>query len=396
MKFFSPYNNIFFYYRGLSMHMPGEGDRQIEDNTTKALINTLELSHKELLRALLKALNIPHETTDEIKFELQVAKDDSRPDAAIVIGDLEVLIESKVHISLSPDQILNHLKAVEKGFVVCITNRESDISIVRNLKKDNLRFISWLEIYCLFRKSLNSATDQISSFMIKQFLEYLEIINMAPFTGWNKKDFEAFLRIEDDPKRELRLRVKNKLSQFTKDLHVSLEKSKVIKDHELYIINVHKNSDEICGVIARPPVTKRINIPHYNFILDSDAFSLAIQIEGVAPTRKVFKKIQNEKSRVLKMLQQLEGYVFIIRSRTELAPHKWQSKVLATISINKNMTMDDIEYIIKKSTQCDYFEYRIAKFYKRDEPILDNDDFFNEAVRRVKQLRAFYDFVSDK
>jgi hypothetical protein len=48
----SPYQNIFFYYRGPTSKTLEESepamDRQLEDNTTKALINVLEHSDSSL------------------------------------------------------------------------------------------------------------------------------------------------------------------------------------------------------------------------------------------------------------------------------------------------------------------------------------------------------------
>ena len=81
-----------------------------------------------------------------------------------------------------------------------------------------MAFITWSEVYTFFKGQLRIHKEDQTRFLINQFLNYLETINVAPFNGWNKNDFEAFLNLEDDPKRELRIRVKKKLSQYLKEL----------------------------------------------------------------------------------------------------------------------------------------------------------------------------------
>jgi hypothetical protein len=53
---YNPYKNIFFYYRGPSSERKvDQPDKQIEDNTTKAVINTLDYSERGLLEIIRKA-----------------------------------------------------------------------------------------------------------------------------------------------------------------------------------------------------------------------------------------------------------------------------------------------------------------------------------------------------
>jgi len=54
MRKYNPYRNIFYYYRGPSSKKEGELDRQIEDNTTKALVNVLEHGGEDVLKHFLK------------------------------------------------------------------------------------------------------------------------------------------------------------------------------------------------------------------------------------------------------------------------------------------------------------------------------------------------------
>lgn len=393
MNFYNPYKNIFFYYRGPSLRNSYAEDTQIEDNTTKALINTLEASDKRLLDTFLKVFEIKYDAFSRIKYDLQVAKSNSRPDAAITLGDLEILIECKVKIPLTREQLLHHLREINGGYLLCITNKKEDEIIVHALKDKRIRFILWSEVYIIFEDFLKTIEDENSKFVIKQFLEYLEIINMSPFTGWNKKDFEAFLNIELDTNKELRLRVKDKFAVYIKALLESAKKIMAIEGHESRVGNVKLDSRHIWAVIGTT-ISNIINVPHFNFAIDSDAFSLGIQIEGKKPTYKTLEKIELDMDRVLKMLRDLNGYVFMIKMREEISVQKWKSFDLARINLNKELATEDVQYIIKKSRQYKYFEYRIAKIYQRDEKVLHNQSFLDESVNTIKQLKEFYDFVS--
>ena len=104
--------------------------------------------------------------------------------------------------------------------------------------------------------------------------------------------------------------------------------------------------------------------------------------------------MKNNVQRVLEIFRGMDGFVFIIEKRKEISPRNWKSDKVATINLNNELDLNDIHYIINKSSKHKYFEYRIAKFYKRDEVILDNQSFFSESVKMIDQLKEFYEFVS--
>ena len=127
MRKYNPYKNIFYYYRGPSHRKKdGQGDKQIEDNTTKALINTLENSDNTILRDFLNYLQISLKDFKKVRYDLQIAKEESRPDALIQVGLTQIFIESKIDCPLEKKQISNHLKAISKGYLVCITPRNDE------------------------------------------------------------------------------------------------------------------------------------------------------------------------------------------------------------------------------------------------------------------------------
>lgn len=222
LKKYNPYRNIFYFYRGQN-HLEKKADKQIEDNTTKALINTLEYSDKSLLHLFLSKLNIYVDKDALPQFDMQVAEAFSRPDAQIKIGKSDIYIESKVHAVLDKSQIINHLNSIGKSFLIIITPRESDHDIIKEISNPQLRFITWENIYIQFSYYLMERKKESNHFILEQFLKYIESINMAPFNGFQKEDFDSFLNVEEDPKNEIRSIIKNKFKKYLEEIQISIK-----------------------------------------------------------------------------------------------------------------------------------------------------------------------------
>ncbi len=392
MKKYNPYRNIFYYYRGPSSKK-GEFDKQIEDNTTKALINTLQNSKKMVLNRFLKEVNIDIKSWDKATFDLQVSGETSRPDALIKIDNYEIYIESKMDSPLEKDQIRRHLQLVSKGYLICITPREKDKRIIQDINKKNLRFITWNELYLCIQYLHGHTKDKTTEFVLGQFLEYLEAINMAPFSYWNKNDFEAFLNIEDDPKKELRSRVREKMKVYLHDLKEMLNQENLFEDLEPDIGNVQKNSYHVWGVLCKPPTEKKVHKPHFNFIIDSDVFTIGIEIEGITPAKRMKKYILSDRKRFLRILRKLDGFTLILRKKVPTERiRQYQYITVATIRLGKDVFPEDVEYLIKKVEHYDLFEFHCGISFKRDDKALQNKHYLKRSVGHMKKLKEYYDF----
>lgn len=396
MKRYNPYENIFFYFKSRSHEKGNILDYQIEDNTTKALINTLSLSQPRVLGGFLEQFNIDAPDNISTSFELQSVKEESRPDAVIWLGQYEILIESKVHIPLEAEQLKRHLRAIKKGKLLAITNNVTDSFIIASLNDNRVIFTTWRDVYYIFKYLLPSVKDSQSLFLIKQFLEYLEIISMAPFTGWSKKDFEAFLFGELDPKLQLRTRVKEKLLIFISELYKELSSQNLLSGHDFKVGHLKNYFAGTWGVISIPPLEKIINTAHINFELNADSFSFGIQIEGKLPTRQFLHKITSQKRTAEILFGELNGFKLIISKREELGIQRWLHESVAELELGENIAPHDIDFIINKSYHYPFFVYRIAKFYRRDDSLLDKEGFLNESVSQVKRLIKIYEFARTK
>jgi hypothetical protein len=391
MRKYNPYRNVFYYYRGPSNRNDQLGDRQIEDNTTKALINTLE-NTKGLIGYFLKRLHIFPRDMSMVSFDLQMAGEESRPDAVIEVGHTRVLVESKVLCPLQENQIIRHLNGVPNGYVICITPRSSDKHIIDKIADCRIRFMTWKDVYRSFREYLKAPVADENCFVIREFVAYLEAINMAPFYGWHKYHFEAFLSVKDDPRTELRTVVKENLRHYLEELREHLQKSSLLVELKETVGNLQKETCECWGVLCVPPLESKVHKPHFNFVISADEFVLGVQIEGKKAADPFKATAEREPQRLLELLANLEGFHLTIRKRIRKGTRKFIGIPVARISLGKDIRRHDIEFLLKKMDQYELFEVNCSKYFKRDDERMRDASFVGQSVDVLKQLEPFYRF----
>lgn len=210
----SPYANVFFYFRGPSAGGVGATGPQLEDNTTKALVNLLEHAEPAVVGSWLALLGIDAvlagpvelflqggpisseapvrrlvvitagEGPEDASWEISTAHK-GRVDAAVYVpGRALVVVESKVGAGLDGGQLDKH--AADWGIA-----RPHDFEAGE--VPDAWVFTTWGEMH---RWALSLATGgsagEVSRFLLSQFAEYLELIDVTPFAGFREDDF-AFL-----------------------------------------------------------------------------------------------------------------------------------------------------------------------------------------------------------
>ena len=395
MRKYNPYRNIFYYYRGPSSKKEEHFDKQLEDNTTKALINTLESSEKRLLMSLLEKTEIDIKHLDRVAYDFQVDVESSRPDALIQIDNkYDILIESKVDARLEKDQICRHLESISNGYLICITPIEGDKNVVQQINKANLRFITWKEVYLCFNEQLGETKDKISRFLIEEFLKYLELIGTAPFDGWNEKDFQAF---EDDHEGELRRRVKRKLEQYLIELNELLKREKIFEDLEVRIGRVYPENENVWGLLYKLTEESLVDQPNFRFSVEHDIFSIGVEAEGKKPTESLRKRIESEKDKFLKIFTKLNGFYLSIFERERVIPRQYVLKYDTTeeLELGDTLTSEKIDRLMEKTREYGLFAIHCGREFRKKEKILDSSSFLKESMECMKQLREFYNFAWD-
>lgn len=390
MRKFNPYRNIFYYYRGQN-RLEKLADTQIEDNTTKALINTLELSDRSLLHYFLSLLNIPFTPATEPTYDLQVAEVLSRPDALIKVGKTNIYIESKVQAVLEIPQIKNHLKSIGNSYLIIITPRESDRDIVDTINSPLIRFITWENIYIAFNNYYLKRKNENNDLILNQFLKYLESIGMAPFNGFQKEDFDAFLYVEDDPKKEVRTIVKNKFGKLLNELHSSVSNIPAYKGLKVEVGNLQKESRSIWGTLSDSSKSK-VNVPHYNFLINRIGFYIGFIVEGKVPATRFYKNIAANSKQFVSILKKLRGFNIQLQNRIYIRPRKYKNVAVAILKCGKDISKNDLNYIMQKSGQYKLILTTCSIMIPRDHSTLNSKEFVNAAIKNLNLLKPLYEF----
>ena len=310
----NPHKNIFYYYRGPSNRKSQHKDdiiydKQIEDNTTKALINCFEYSSEYLLNHLLEYFKIEIKNKTTPQFFLQASMSKSRPDTKIKFVNSSIYIENKVGASVSRNQLLNHLKVLEENdLLLLITNNDHDREIVRDL---GIIYINWNDIYKCFKKYI--PIDKNEKFLLEQFLKFLEVIGLSDFTGFNNDDFDFFINKIDDYKPI----VKNKIEKFANLVYVSLDRE--IRDTYIdrYMGNIPKNPEVIWYGIRK--TQNKANIfRHCNFTvsINSEILNFYIVIrDGKYSDKKpigiFYKKVKNNINDIKELLSSFKDRYYL-------------------------------------------------------------------------------------
>lgn len=277
-----PHQNIFYYYRGPSKkNRETLFDVQVEDNTTKSLINIFELCHElgfeELLSAFLRTIGAPRGPA--VEFKLQKGLETSRPDALIEFPTYSIHIESKVCASLNFDQIQRHLKNIgSKDRLVVITNNNCDNATLKATRDLRLTYLRWADIHriCLETISHNKSDKKNSAViqLIKKFVDYLEVIVMTDFYGFKDADFDFWV----DPNPNYVPILKKKLQAFANIIKANLPKD-IAKEYSFIKPgNVSRNTrdDRFAWVAIKRPQNKRDVFNQCNFTIEVSKSSLDI------------------------------------------------------------------------------------------------------------------------
>lgn len=240
--------NVFYSFRG-SSESPEAAARQIEDNLTKALVNTLAHTRGVLTAAMLRKIGVEADAPAGFVYDLQTpvppgllrcgpkthrvllgivsarasaaeptsgsrpsATGRGRPDAWICGRDLMVLVESKIGGGqLDADQLDRHSRLLEEQ------TPDGERPVVR-------KTLTWAEIYDVTSEtvagrseaSVDSELGPHGVWLAKQFLGYLEMTNMSGFVGFKSAVFDYFFEPTQDSERseDSRIAVRDAFEDF--------------------------------------------------------------------------------------------------------------------------------------------------------------------------------------
>jgi hypothetical protein len=308
------HHNVFYFYRGAKEAEP-DRERQLENNTTKALINTLEHGGKEVQIAFLKWLEL--NPCGEVKLKLQkktigdekihrksqrlllgitplesdkllsdpCTHDDSLPDAWIYGDNFVVLVESKVVGCLSEDQMERHL-------------RKLNTDPHHPPRQMNL---TWAMIHHFF-SGLPPKQEGEKKWIVDQFTQYLEYTNMADFIGFKGEMFDFFFTTDDE---EIRVWVRDTLGSFGKKVLTDLKQiDSFYQDCEVGTLHLKNNH---AWVAFGPSSPKYRNYAHQTIAINAQGIDVFVNVELKSASDRLKDRIHQDGQSFRKLLSELES-----------------------------------------------------------------------------------------
>jgi hypothetical protein len=425
-----PHRNIFYYYRGPEKKKTGDDfiyDKQIENNITKSLINTLEYSsYDTAMKAFLSLIEQrldkcvlsfnTQKTSINYRFSLQTmplmnadikykilltisnseAYDNvpsiqlgSRPDAWIIGGkDFAIMIESKISSAPDEKQLIGHIKSVGWEH--------------EDYKRVDLK---WPEVYACLKRAINIINDGKDSFIIGQFIKYLEVTGMAPFEGFKNADFDFFLDYENN--REYGPVIKNKLKDFAALVYDKLPeefKSTYSEPQSNRLTNDR-------AVMNFDKKTKQYDMCNFTLEVRSEGLCCRAVIGGrkvsdkKSPIYKIYNKLQNQKEfeQFREMLSELgKDFRILIHSRSSdnegikkpmPGGDNWSRKLDLSLD---SLTGEGLQAIMSLLVYINYPGIIVDRLIPKGSPELNNPDLLVEkSVDSLTRLRKVIDFVEN-
>jgi hypothetical protein len=345
------HHNIFYYYRGYKQSKQDQYDQQLEDNTTKALVNTLkhcspvivlkflewlgikatgkvevelqkptigtEEIRRKSQRLLLGLVAMPEKSGDSICTKLEgPVSGDSRPDAWLYGEDFVVLIESKIgDATLELKQARRHFRKLQ------VDARQQPRCQVR----------TWAEVHQFFNTLLPELKDK-NKWLVEQFVQYLEWKGMTEFSGFDEGMFEFFVHDEKDA--DTKKWVRDTMGRFAEKVLYGPNGLQAFNAsfYESYHVGNFGFDDDHFWVAFGPAKFRKVS--HQTISLYDYGLDVFVNVELSPAVNKLKEKIRGERQKFIEIISDLpEPFRIQIqeRKRRENQPRTYDYYIIATL-----------------------------------------------------------------
>jgi len=409
-----PHQNIFYYYRGPSSKTNfSASDIQVEDNTTKALINLLEFCHTIGLTSLLTSFFklIGARNAPILYFKLQKAEKISRPDAMIRLANSSVYIESKVKASLRPEQIQSHIRSLNpEDVLVVVTNDDSDKEKLTTLKNAKLHHITWSDIHkiCIdtYNRIKNDNERRSEQNILGQFIDYLEVIVMTGFNGFKNEDFDYWL----DYNPYYAPILKNKMNALAKAIlqRFPTEVKKTYSSIKIGNISKAIKDERNAWVAIKKPKGRDIfNQCNFTIEVSKDNLSINAVIRNGRATDKnapmgIFHdKLKNSKIflRIIKDIKRKSQFVIsrrLPKTGERIMPGNERWERFFAIDLRDIKTEADVNYLRSVLLKADFLGVHIKYSIARGNTLLSQpNELEEEIISTICDFKPVLDWLEE-
>jgi len=311
------HHNLYYSYRGLASS-DVDRDRQLENNLTKALINTLSLGGEEVWQPFIRSLGVanPKDTmfllqrrdlpsspaaSKKLRVLLGISRHQSHchmdeserdayesvPDGWIYGNGFAILVECKVRGDFTTGQMGAHIARL----------------VVSGSPRPKAILKTWAEIHDFFYRLLPKLPNSSTQLLVSQFVQFLEYSGMSGFTGFRREHFEYFLLHDDE---DSRLWVLDQINEVATLLLNTLRKFSTFYDG--FEIGNLKRTDAYCWVAFGPKDREYRQKTHQTIAFGADGVRIFINAELQDATDRVKAVTAQSQGRLLKALLNLHRF----------------------------------------------------------------------------------------
>jgi hypothetical protein len=359
-----PHHNVFFYYRGqVRAKSEEEAERlreqQVEDNTTKALVNLLEWSDASLTQEFVSAF-LPGSTPNP-EMEGEPYEYFLQGGRAVDVPQRWLLAISQSEALPPPAPAASGGSRVDGGFI-----RPGELLVVFEVKlgseldaaqlarhREHWRIpegrtvpVPWASVYEWAAKERESRREPVTRFLLEQIVEYLELSRLKPFGGLESEDFEFF----DNPTWERQPQVKAQLAALWEAVLASMPEKDAARLGAIHVGQLGLSDDHAWAQTNHGEEDK------INLTLELSTRGLQLNLVGwqVDCAQRVQRWLEGEGS---KTLVGFKGYEVVLHmrrpknygKRDEGARAWWQREVVSEV---ERIAADAGETKLRALTEC--------------------------------------------
>jgi hypothetical protein len=417
------HHNIFYYYRG-AQRSGQERERQLEDNTTKALINTLKHCDPKVTFEFLGWLGI--KATKPVTLELQKAtiskgeignksqrlllgivptketedpcaklgrtaagEKDSFPDAWIYGDNFVVLVESKV---AGREGASLELGQMERYYQKLLVDTE---------QQPDCRIHTWAEVHRFFKNLSDELGDELTpkdKWLIEQFTQYLEWIGMAEFIGLEQGMFDYFATRIDDRNEDDRQWVCGTMRSFAEKILEGLQTvdSSFYQDHDVGRLFL---KDDHCWAAFGPKDKKYRRLAHQTVSLYDYGLDVFVNAELKPAVDRLRKKITQDKQAFGEAISRLPGLFSVqVGERKLIRGSLYEYTLVDSLESNKldEGGFDRVENLLR---QLPLPYLTVRRHIDRDQALelshTDGRPLIEEVVGIMKVFHPLVEFINE-
>lgn len=194
------WENLFWFQRS-----DDDGKEQLENNTTKSFLKVLDEIHDSVTEEFIEQITAQEAEINEVSFETQVSLDfvnkldipihlvglsywGKQPSKDTDVDSESGLVDGLLVVEGEDGQKYGVVLEVKTG---TDTLNSGQMMKYRNkLNPEKESYSSWPDTYKILEEKLNHVQNEKDNFLLEEFMEYMELMDMVPFKGFDREQLK--------------------------------------------------------------------------------------------------------------------------------------------------------------------------------------------------------------